>query len=437
MVRGDSSQASAPPRAAAVDHIPAHTRHLGWREIQLPIELQEFDRLCEFENAVLECLPTSSKINAFGCELEFVSLSTQVILDDPIWSTLQECNRFSLVVRQCFVTAEHKGQLLQRAQAICVPAKDTDLVLPKAFSYVPDLRHVQVEPGIRTIGASAWQSCQQLQIVKMPSTVVCLQDGAFQGCYALMMVLAPGCKRFGRRAFAECCSLSQIGTTDNAINLLAPQAQISPYAFESCLALSQVTFEQAEAHASKCTRYLPEGSFCASGIEQLKLPADFNFVGPIACENCKRLRIVDLIGTDITAIWEPTFSHCALLAQIWFPRKLRRIGEEAFLLCSSLQHSTSLTEPSSSVDNSVSSLKWKRKPHGEGLMLNVTLSTCVTNFTRQSGSIYSRRIKEAIRPSIPLNLMRSYVGTSINSSLARHRLAPQCRSCWRNLSLPQ
>ena len=80
---------------------------------------------------------------------------------------------------------------------------------------------VQVEPGIRTIGASAWQSCQQLQIAKMPSTVVCLQDGAFQGCCALMMVLAPGCKRFGRRAFAECCSLSQMGTTDNAINLLA------------------------------------------------------------------------------------------------------------------------------------------------------------------------------------------------------------------------
>ena len=82
---------------------------------------------------------------------------------------------------------------------------------------------------------------------------------------------------------------------------------------------------------------MPEGSFCGSGIEQLRLPADFNFVGPIACENCKRLRIVDLTGTDIAAIWGSTFSHCAHLAQIWFPRKLRRIGQEAFLLCSSLQ----------------------------------------------------------------------------------------------------
>ena len=94
---------------------------------------------------------------------------------------------------------------------------------------------------------------------------------------------------------------------------------------------------QKKANASNCTRYPPEGRFCGSGIEQLKLAADFNFVGPIACENCKRLQIVDLVGTDITAIWGSTFSHCSHLKQIWFPRKLRRIGKEAFLLCSSLQ----------------------------------------------------------------------------------------------------
>ena len=270
MATEDSSQASTPARAEQSATYQLTLVTLAGEEIQLLIELQEFDRFCEFENAVLKCLSTTSMISTFGCELEFVSLSTQTILGDPIWNTLQECNRFSLVVRQCFVTVEHKGQLRQRAKAICVPAEDTDLVLPNAFSYVPDLRLVLVKPSIQTTGASAWQSCQQLQIVKLPSTVVCLQDGVFQGCYALMNVLAPGCKRYGRRAFAECCSLYQTGTTENATNLLAPQAQISPYAFESCLALSQVTFEQTEAHASGVARYIPQGSFCGSGIEQLK-----------------------------------------------------------------------------------------------------------------------------------------------------------------------
>ena len=103
---------------------------LAGDEIQLPIELQEFDRLGEFENAVIESLPLIGKHSTFGCELEFVSMSAQRILADPIWDTLHECNCFSLVVRRCFIQAEHKGQLRQRAKAISVPAEDNDRVLP-------------------------------------------------------------------------------------------------------------------------------------------------------------------------------------------------------------------------------------------------------------------------------------------------------------------
>ena len=61
-------------------------------------------------------------------------------------------------MRHCFVQAEHKGQLKRRAKAIFVPAENTVRVLPNAFSHLQDLRHVQVEVGIHTIGEAAWQS---------------------------------------------------------------------------------------------------------------------------------------------------------------------------------------------------------------------------------------------------------------------------------------
>ena len=254
-----------------------------------------------------------------------------------MWDTLQECNRFTLVVRQCFVCVEHKGQIQHRyPRAIRIPAEDTGSVINNAFYSVPHLRHVVVDAGIHTIGASAWQSCQQLQIVKLPASVACLKDGVFQGRYALMHVLAAGCIQFGRRTFAECCSLCRILANAKATNELSQGAQVSPYAFESCLALSNVSFEQIGAFASKFTRYMPEGCFC---IEPLKLPPDFNFIGPIARENCKRLAFVDLSSTEIIAIWGSTFSHCVNLAHIWSPAKLRprRIGKEAFMSCASLQ----------------------------------------------------------------------------------------------------
>ena len=59
-------------------------------EIQLTIELQEFDRLNEFENAVLEQLPSLGESSTFGCELQFVHKDTHKVLVDPIWNTLRE-----------------------------------------------------------------------------------------------------------------------------------------------------------------------------------------------------------------------------------------------------------------------------------------------------------------------------------------------------------
>ena len=142
-------------------------------EIQLAIELEEFDRLNESENAVLENLPYIGERSTFGCELDFVQKDTRKILADPIWDTLRENNRFNLIVRQCIAQAEHKGQLRSRVKAIWVPSNGTDRVVPHAFSHISDVRHVQVEAGIHTIGEAAWQSCLWLQVVHLPMTCAC------------------------------------------------------------------------------------------------------------------------------------------------------------------------------------------------------------------------------------------------------------------------
>ena len=116
---------------------------LAGEELQMVIDLQEFDRLDEFETAVLENLPFIGGHSAFGCELVFVNKDTRAILADPIWDTLRDSNCFNLVVRQCLIQVEHKGQLKNRAKAIRVPSTRTGRVLPHAFTHTVDLRHVQ------------------------------------------------------------------------------------------------------------------------------------------------------------------------------------------------------------------------------------------------------------------------------------------------------
>ena len=163
--------------------------------------------------------------------------------------------------------------------------------------------------GIQHVGIAAWQSCQQLQIVRLPPSVISLEEGTFQGCFVLREVAAPGCVQYSRRVFAECCSLGRVGVSHETedSNVLAPGAQLGRYAFESCLTLTSITFVMD--HTNK-PRALPEGAFCGAGIEQLCLPG----------------------------------AHCVALNCMWLPPRLTQIGKEVFLNCVALQEVVIPTE---------------------------------------------------------------------------------------------
>ena len=170
--------------------------------------------------------------------------------------------------------AIHKGQLKGEATAIRVPFSRNDKIPPQAFSFHTEVRHVLVEDGVRIVGEAAWRSCQPLQVVHLPDTVVSLRHGAFRRCHVLRAVTAPGCKQFGVKVFEACCSLTQIGTTQHPDNLLAPQAQLRPRAFEGCTALRHLNLDKAECDPAHPNRCLPECCFLEAGLVSLSLPPD-------------------------------------------------------------------------------------------------------------------------------------------------------------------
>ena len=201
---------------------------------------------------------------------------THEVLADPIQSKLRANQCFYVIARQCFVEAVHKGQIKGEAKAIRVPFSRNDKIPPQAFSFHTEVRHVLVEDGIRIVGEAAWRSCQRLQVVHLPDTVISLRHGAFRRCQALRTVTAPGCKQFGIKVFEARCSLTQIGTTQHPDNLLAPQAQLRPRAFEGCTALRHLNMDKAECDPAHPNRSLPECCFLEAGIVSLSLPPDFN-----------------------------------------------------------------------------------------------------------------------------------------------------------------
>ena len=314
-----------------------NTYHLAGEELPIAVDLKTHLSLRDFENTVLEGLPYLGSNSTFGCELQFVQKDTKEVLTDPIQSKIRANQCFYVLARHCFVEATHKGQLKGEAKAIRVPANRNDKIPPQAFSFHTEVRHVQVEDGLRIVGEAAWRSCQRLQVVHLPDTVVSLRHGAFYKCQVLRAVTAPGCKHFGTKVFAACCSLTQIGTTQHPDNLLAPPAQLRSRAFEGCKALRHLSLDKAEGDPAHLNRCLPECCFLEAGIVSISLPPDCNWVGPAACASCQQLQTVDLSRTDIIEILGSTFAHCPQLQQLRLSRNLRIIEQEAFFRGTSLQ----------------------------------------------------------------------------------------------------
>ena len=149
-----------------------------------------------------------------------------------------------------------------------------------------------------------YASCQRLQVVHLPNTVVCLQHGAFRRCYLLRAVLAPGCRQFGIKVFEACCSLTQIGATNHTTNQLAPQAQLRPRAFEKCTALRHLNLEMTEYDPTNPKRCLPKSCFLKAGVVSLSLPPDFTWVAPAACERCQQLQTVICPERTLSKSWD-------------------------------------------------------------------------------------------------------------------------------------
>ena len=309
---------------------------LAGEEIQLALELNELSRLDEFEDEAIQQLPKLGGSSTFGCALTFVCRDSQVRLVDPIWQTLRNNYCFNVISQPCFEVAEHKGQVKGDAKAIRVPYSSTDRVIPQAFAHTRGARHVKVDEGIRIVAEEAWRNCQNLQIVHLANTVISLQTRAFQRCYALHTIFVPGRKQFGKQVFFDCCSLIQVGASEDMPNQLAPNAELMPQAFQKCLALQHIDLTKKEYDPNRLTRCLPEQCFLESGLTSLTLPPDFTWIGPAACECCPQLLTVDLSRSAVTEIMGGAFAHCGNLHNVQLPPKLRVIEESAFYKCTSL-----------------------------------------------------------------------------------------------------
>lgn len=106
------------------------------------------------------------------------------------------------------------------------------------FRYCYNLREVDMQEGIISIGNNAFCNCQKLQKIEIPDSVESIGDSAFWSCKSLQKVTVPeNIINIGKYAFAECSGLT-IATIPSCTT------NIGHYAFGGTESLTSINVDE-------------------------------------------------------------------------------------------------------------------------------------------------------------------------------------------------
>lgn len=154
-----------------------------------------------------------------------------------------------------------------------------------AFSGCYGLRDVTMPLSVRRIGEYAFSGCYGLKGVAIPNGVTSIGGGAFSGCYGLRGVAIPnGVTSIECGAFSGCCGL-------RSVTIPSGVTSIGSTAFYGCAGLRSVTIPSSVEHigsnafagCAKCARVRVEAvipprmsapePFSAAALQCIQVPA--------------------------------------------------------------------------------------------------------------------------------------------------------------------
>ena len=150
-----------------------------------------------------------------------------------------------------------------------------------------------------SIGAGAFEGCDNLTSVTIPNSVTTIGDHAFENCGLMSVAIPNSVTYLGEWAFSHCTNLTGILIPDRA-------TRIGQGAFNSCTNLASITI----------------GNSVTS-------------IGDWAFLDCYKLTNVT-IPNSVTSIEDDAFDGCSSLISITIPNSVTNIGTSAYFYCTSL-----------------------------------------------------------------------------------------------------
>lgn len=204
---------------------------------------------------------------------------------------------------------------------------------------------------VTMIGNKAFDGCEGLTSVTIPSSVTSIGMEAFRDCSGLTSVSIPfGVTSIGFYAFSGCSGLTSISIPSSVTS-------IGWYAFSGCSGLTCISIPSSVTSIEDCTF-----SGC-SGLTSVTIPSGVSSIGEYAFYGCSGLTSVT-IPSSVTSIGKEAFHKCNGLTNISIPSGVSSIGDVAFSRC--------------------------------GRLTSINVSPSNPNYTSVNGVLYDKEMKKII-----------------------------------------
>ena len=187
---------------------------------------------------------------------------------------------------------------------------------PNIFRDNKNIESIVIPEGVTHISDWAFQNCESLMSVKLPSTLKSIGMGAFMHSGIEEIILPDGLTEIGNEAFAECRYLEKVILPDGIKTL-------NEYVFRSCEALRSIIIPEGVTH-------IDNGAFAyCYKLEEVVLPSTLKVIDYEAFGCCHALEKITL-PNKLETIGASAFNYIGFKGYFVIPQSVTKIGENAF-----------------------------------------------------------------------------------------------------------